>query len=47
MRARDVEALYPDAARFRAVRDAHDPEAKFANAHLSALFDIAEARKAA
>jgi FAD/FMN-containing dehydrogenase len=47
MTARDVDALYPDAARFRAVRDAHDPAAKFANTHLSALFDITEAREAA
>lgn len=36
--ARDVDALYPMAQRFRAVRAAHDPSAKFANAHLSALF---------
>jgi len=36
---RDVEALYPDAARFKAVRAAHDPGAKFANAHLAALFE--------
>lgn len=36
--ARDVDALYPNAARFKAVRAAHDPGAKFANAHLSALF---------
>jgi FAD-linked oxidoreductase len=36
--ARDVDALYPNAARFRAVRDAHDPGAKFANAHLAELF---------
>lgn len=36
--ARDVDALYPDAARFRAVRAAHDPRAKFSNAHLEALF---------
>lgn len=36
--AREVDALYPNAARFRAVRDAHDPGAKFANAHLSELF---------
>jgi len=34
----DVDALYPQAARFRAVRAAHDPEAKFANAHLASLF---------
>jgi len=36
--ARDVDALYPNASRFKAVRAAHDPGAKFANAHLSALF---------
>jgi len=34
----DVDALYPQAARFRAVRAAHDPGAKFANAHLADLF---------
>jgi len=34
----DVDALYPAASRFRAVRAAHDPTAKFANAHLAALF---------
>jgi len=34
----DVDALYPQAARFRAVRAAHDPSAKFANAHLASLF---------
>jgi FAD-linked oxidoreductase len=45
--ARDVDALYPDAGRFRAVREAHDPSGKFANAHLAALFDIAAQRKAA
>jgi FAD-linked oxidoreductase len=45
--ARDVEALYPGAARFRAVRDAHDPEGKFANAHLAALFGVERAREAA
>jgi FAD-linked oxidoreductase len=45
--ARDVEALYPSAARFRAVRDAHDPEGKFANAHLAALFGVERAREAA
>jgi hypothetical protein len=45
--ARDVEALYPSAARFRAVRDAHDPGGKFANAHLAALFGVERAREAA
>jgi FAD/FMN-containing dehydrogenase len=36
--AADVDALYPNAGRFKAVREAHDPGAKFANAHLAALF---------
>ncbi len=36
----DVHALYPDAAKFCAVRDTIDPGAKFANAHLSQLFGI-------
>jgi len=36
--AADVDALYPNAGRFKAVRAAHDPSAKFANAHLAALF---------
>jgi len=36
----DVHALYPDAARFCAVRDEVDPEGKFANAHLSSLFAV-------
>ncbi|MDZ4690351.1 D-arabinono-1,4-lactone oxidase [Terricaulis sp.] len=34
----DVDALYPNAARFGAVRATHDPHAKFANAHLTSLF---------
>ncbi|MBC7768191.1 MAG: FAD-binding protein [Phycisphaerales bacterium] len=34
----DVDALYPEAQLFRSVRAAHDPDAKFANAHLAALF---------
>ncbi len=38
--ARDVDTLYPDAAKFKSVRDAIDPSAKFANAHLMQLFDI-------
>jgi FAD/FMN-containing dehydrogenase len=38
--ARDVDTLYPDAAKFKAVRNAVDPSAKFANAHLTQLFDI-------
>ncbi len=36
--ASDVRALYPMADRFAAVRAAHDPQGKFANAHLGALF---------
>lgn len=36
--ARDVVALYPGAADFKRVRAAHDPQAKFANPHLEALF---------
>ncbi|WP_395645243.1 D-arabinono-1,4-lactone oxidase [Terricaulis sp.] len=39
--ARDVDALYPKAADFKRVRAAHDPGAKFANAHLAALFEAA------
>ena len=38
--ARDVDALYPDAAKFKSVRDAIDPGAKFANAHLMQTFAI-------
>jgi FAD-linked oxidoreductase len=45
--ARDVETLYPNAARFRAVRDVHDPGGKFANAHLASLFGVERAREAA
>lgn len=45
--AGDIDALYPDAVRFRAVREAHDPTGKFANAHLAALFDVRETAKAA
>ena len=45
--AADVEALYPKAGQFRAVRAAHDPSGKFANAHLGALFDADAAREAA
>lgn len=40
--ARDVDALYSDAAKFKAVRDAVDPGAKFANAHLMDVFAIEE-----
>ena len=36
----DVHKLYPDAAKFCAVRDRVDPGAKFANAHLTKLFGI-------
>jgi len=42
--AGDVHKLYPDAAKFCAVRDKVDPGAKFANAHLTQLFGI-ESRK--
>jgi FAD/FMN-containing dehydrogenase len=42
--ARDVDTLYPDAAKFKAVRDAVDPAAKFANAHLRQTFAIEEKR---
>lgn len=45
--ARDVDALYPNAERFRAVRAAHDPGAKFANALLSDLFALERAQEAA
>ncbi|HRK62831.1 MAG TPA: D-arabinono-1,4-lactone oxidase [Terricaulis sp.] len=34
----DVDVLYPNAERFRAVRAAHDPHGKFLNAHLASLF---------
>jgi len=37
-----VDRLYPNAGRFRAVRAEHDPTAKFANAHLAALFAVEE-----
>lgn len=36
--AKDVDELYPNAERFRAVRRAHDPGGKFLNSHLAALF---------
>jgi FAD-linked oxidoreductase len=42
--ARQVSELYPDAAKFRAVRDQVDPQAKFANPHLMELFAIERAR---
>ncbi len=45
--ARDVDALYPDATRFRAVREKHDPAGKFLNEHLGALFAGHAAAKAA
>lgn len=44
--ASDIDALYPNAARFRAVRAGADPEGKFLNAHLAVLFG-AEAQRAA
>lgn len=44
LNARDVEALYREAGRFKTVRAAHDPSGKFANAHLSALFEVPESR---
>lgn len=34
----DVDALYPQAQRFRDVRAAYDPSGKFLNAHLAPLF---------
>lgn len=34
----DVDRLYPNAERFRAVRAARDPQGKFLNAHLASLF---------
>jgi FAD-linked oxidoreductase len=37
---RDVHALYPQAGRFCSVRDEVDPPAKFANSHLTELFDV-------
>jgi FAD-linked oxidoreductase len=40
--ARDVDALYPDAAKFKNVRNDYDPAGKFANAHLRQLFAIEE-----
>lgn len=45
--ARDVDALYPEAKRFRAIRDAVDPQGKFLNAHLHELFGSEQAREAA
>ena len=35
----DVDALYPMAERFRAVRRTYDPDGKFLNSHLEALFE--------
>lgn len=40
LKARDVDALYPDGAKFKAVRRRYDPQAKFANAHLAELFAV-------
>jgi FAD/FMN-containing dehydrogenase len=34
----DVDALYPMAERYRAVRREADPQGKFLNAHLAELF---------
>ena len=34
----DVDTLYPMAERFRAARRGADPQGKFLNAHLAALF---------
>ena len=45
--AGDIDVLYPNAARFRAVRAEYDPTAKFANAHLAALFNVTAAMEAA
>jgi FAD/FMN-containing dehydrogenase len=42
----DVHKLYPHAARFCTVRESFDPTGKFANAHLSQLFDVREMAKA-
>ncbi|MBI1361569.1 MAG: FAD-binding protein [Alphaproteobacteria bacterium] len=41
----DVLELYPEAARFCAVRERVDPAAKFANAHLADLFDARPAAR--
>ena len=43
----DVLKLYPKGAQFCAVREAVDPAAKFANAHLAELFGAGMATKAA
>lgn len=43
----DLHALYPKAAQFCAVRAAHDPDGKFANAHLASLFGVRTQAKAA
>lgn len=40
----DLHQLYPDAAKFCSVRHQIDPVAKFANAHLTQLFDIKAGR---
>jgi FAD-linked oxidoreductase len=45
--AQDINALYPQARRFGAVRAECDPMAKFANAHLAKLFNIDATQKAA
>ena len=40
LNAQDVRELYPQAAEFERVRAAIDPQAKFANQHMSELFSI-------
>ena len=40
--AAEVDALYPDAAKFKRMRNEVDPGGKFANAHLRDLFAIEE-----
>jgi FAD/FMN-containing dehydrogenase len=47
LRAADVDALYPKAGQFRAVRREVDPEGKFTNAHLGELFPLVDATEAA
>ena len=42
----DVHRLYPRTPDYLAVREAVDPGQTFANAHLSALFDLSAAKKA-
>lgn len=47
LKTQDLLALYPQAGKFRAVRSEFDSQAKFANAHLAELFDIAPAARRA